>query len=99
MSPNIDGARYTAAMQKVQTSKPQKAWCTCTKVHIKWTSEQKAALRAKRAQHRIDYRTALKEAREVVQHQAEMLYEKFGKHSIEYYYQEIMQKSCLVTQK
>ncbi|KAG1797154.1 hypothetical protein EV424DRAFT_1333583, partial [Suillus variegatus] len=27
------------------------------------------------------------------------LYEKFGKHSVEYYYQEIMQKSCLVTQK
>lgn len=99
MSPNINGARYTAATRKVQTSKPRKAWRTRTKVRIKWTSEQKAALRAKRAQHRIDYGTALKEAREVVQHQAEMLYEKFGKHSVEYYYQEIMQKSRLVTQK
>jgi hypothetical protein len=56
-------------------------------------------LRAKCAQHHIDYGPALKEAREVVQHQAEMLYEKFGKYSIEYYYQEIMQKSHLVTQK
>ncbi|KAG1897856.1 uncharacterized protein F5891DRAFT_956561 [Suillus fuscotomentosus] len=99
MSPNIDGARYTAATRKVQTSKPRKAWRTRTKVRIKWTSEQKAALRAKRAQHPINYGTALKEAREVVQHQAEMLYEKFGKHSIEYYYQEVMQKSHLVTQK
>ncbi|KAG2140270.1 uncharacterized protein EDB93DRAFT_1252909 [Suillus bovinus] len=80
MSSNNNGARYTAAMQKV---------------HIKWSSEQKAALRAKHAQHHIDYGTTLKEAREVVQYQAEMLHEKFGKHSVNYYYQEIMQKSCL----
>ncbi|KAG2104974.1 hypothetical protein BD769DRAFT_1393355 [Suillus cothurnatus] len=71
-----------AILSCVHTSKPQKALHTCTKVHIKWTSKQKAALRAKRAQHHIDYGTALKEAREVVQHQAEMLYKKFGRSHI-----------------
>jgi hypothetical protein len=60
---------------------------------LKKTPTEKAALALARRTHRETYAQALSEAQAIVLEQATQLHELFGGHSIEYYYEEIMQQS------
>jgi riboflavin synthase alpha subunit len=60
---------------------------------LKKTPTEKAALALARRTCRETYAQALSEAQAVILDQATLLRERFGGHSIEYYYEEIMQKS------
>jgi riboflavin synthase alpha subunit len=60
---------------------------------LKKTPAEKAELALVRRARQETYSKALSEARAVVLEQATQLRERFGGHSIEYYYEEIMQKS------
>jgi hypothetical protein len=66
---------------------------------IKQTAAQKALLKANRKKHRNEYAEALTAARDLVKDQATLLHDKFGRHSINYYFEEIMQCSRLTGQR
>lgn len=89
--------RYHTKLQKLTTQKPRKPWRHRSKGRYKHTASEKAALKGKRLAHRIAYAEALKNAREVVQEQAKLLHEKFGSHSVQYYHEELMQRTCMAT--
>ncbi|KAG1785413.1 uncharacterized protein HD556DRAFT_1249922 [Suillus plorans] len=89
--------RYHTKLQKLTTQKPRKPWRHRSKGHYKHTASEKAALKGKRLAHRIAYAEALKNAREVVQEQAKLLHEKFGSHSVQYYHEELMQRTRMAT--
>ncbi|KAG2360203.1 hypothetical protein BDR07DRAFT_1487320 [Suillus spraguei] len=65
---------------------------------MKQTVAQKALSKARRKKHHDEYAEALTAARDIVKEQAALLYEKFGRHSINYYFEEIMQCSQLTGQ-
>ncbi|KAG2347640.1 hypothetical protein BDR05DRAFT_876288, partial [Suillus weaverae] len=65
---------------------------------IKQTAAQKVLLRAKH-KHHDEYSEALIAARNIIKEQATILHEKFGRHSVDYYFEEIMQCSQLTGQR
>ena len=62
----------------------------------KKTPAEKAHVASLRRSRKEDYSNALAEARDMVMEQAVQLRERFGGHSVEYYYEEIMQRSRAV---
>ena len=65
--------------RKNKTSRPKK------------TPYEKAFDAAARKKKRTEYLTCLEEARQIVQHEASVLHEKFGRHSEDYYTEAIIQ--------
>ncbi|KAG1823320.1 hypothetical protein EV424DRAFT_1472053 [Suillus variegatus] len=80
-------------MRKISTTKTRSSWRHRAAQRYKKTPTEKALLKAKRKQHRTEYTEALAAARNVVMEQATLLREKFGRHSVNYYFEEIMQRS------
>jgi hypothetical protein len=60
---------------------------------LKKTPAEKARLSKKRHSEKTAYHAALDTARNVVMEHAEQLRDTFGRHSVDYYYEEIMQLS------
>ncbi|KAG2151618.1 uncharacterized protein EDB93DRAFT_1249260 [Suillus bovinus] len=86
-------SRYASCMRKISTMKTRSSWRHRAAQHYKKTPTEKALLKAKRKQHRTEYTEALAAAWNVVMEQATLLHEKFGRHSVNYYFEEIMQRS------
>ncbi|KAG1792701.1 uncharacterized protein HD556DRAFT_1238935, partial [Suillus plorans] len=59
----------------------------------KRTAAEKAVLKEKREAHCVSYSSALQAAHNIVFHEAEKLHTQFSGHSVQYYYEEIMQHS------
>lgn len=86
-------SRYASRMRKISTTKTRSSWRHRAAQRYKKTPTEKALLKAKRKQHRTEYTEALAAARNVVMEQATLLREKFGRHLVNYYFEEIMQRS------
>jgi hypothetical protein len=70
------------------------AWRTKAKrLYVTKPPAEKARLKEKRLSHKKDYNEALQEAQQIVHQQATLLHERFGGHSIQWYFQEILQQS------
>jgi hypothetical protein len=85
---------YPSPLRKVSTTHSHFPWHHQAK-HIKKTPTEKAQLQAKHTEFCQQYAAALNAARKVVMEQAVILCEKIGRHSIKYYFEEIMQRSHL----
>ncbi|KAG1798354.1 uncharacterized protein BJ212DRAFT_1203498, partial [Suillus subaureus] len=59
----------------------------------KCSAAEKAVLKEKREAHHISYSSTLQAAHNVIFHEAEKLHAQFSGHSVQYYYEEIMQHS------
>jgi hypothetical protein len=69
---------------------------TVNRVHrkvVKKTTAERARLQEKQAAERSTYHEALEEAWTAVMEQAERLRDRFGCHSVDYYYEELIQHS------
>jgi hypothetical protein len=90
-----DGLRRLVSQQrKLKTNKVRQPWRHRTKrTYLRKTPAEKAALAAKRLGHRQSYQTALAKARAVVMDEAIKLKEQFGAHSVDWYFEAIMQQS------
>lgn len=90
-----DGLRRLVSQQrKLSTSKAQKPWRRRTKrTTLRKTPAEKAEAAAKRHDHRVSYHDALSKARDIVMEQATQLREQFGGHTVEWYFEEIMQQA------
>ncbi|KAG6875652.1 hypothetical protein C0992_002942 [Termitomyces sp. T32_za158] len=88
--------RLPSSSRKQSTHLLRKPWHTRSQ-HIihRLTTEQKARRRQERADGKATYQQALKEAQDQVHVLAEGLQVQFQKHSVNYYYEEIMQMSRL----
>jgi hypothetical protein len=62
---------------------------------IHQTPAEKKLLAAKRARRKKEYQEALTEARSTIMEQAARLHERFGGHSTEWYFEEIIQRGRL----
>ncbi|KAG1887414.1 uncharacterized protein F5891DRAFT_967291 [Suillus fuscotomentosus] len=80
-------------MRALTTNKPRVPWRRREKRRYKRSAAEKAVLKEKRQAHRISYSSALQAARNIVFHEAEKLHAQFSGHSVQYYYEEIMQHS------
>ncbi|KAG2743899.1 hypothetical protein P692DRAFT_20746183 [Suillus brevipes Sb2] len=80
-------------MRRLTTNQPRKPWCQHTRTWYKLSAADKAVLKDKWLTHRVSYAQALQEARNVVNKQAKLLHKRFGKHSVEYYFGELMQRA------
>jgi hypothetical protein len=76
-------------MKRTLTANARSSWRIRTR-HKK-TSAEKEALKLKRKEHREAYAEALSAANQVVLDQAKHMHEVFGRHSCEYYFEEILQ--------
>ncbi|KAG1721553.1 uncharacterized protein EDB91DRAFT_1024695, partial [Suillus paluster] len=85
--------RYANKMRRLTTNQPRKPWHQRTRTWYKLSAADKAVLKDKRLTHRVSYAQALQEARNIVNEQAKLLHERFGKHSVEYYFGELMQRA------
>ncbi|GBE87427.1 hypothetical protein SCP_1101030 [Sparassis crispa] len=86
--------------RKLSTTQTRYPWRHRTKCKIfSHTPAEKALLKVKWKEHKDAYHTALREAREVVLTEAERLHERFGSHSVDYYFKAIMQRSCLSSKR
>ena len=86
--------RLYSKQRKLSTSKARLPWRHRAKrIALRKTPAEKAAQAAKRQAHRVSYREALTSARSVVMDQAIQLRERFGMHTVEWYFEEIMQQS------
>ena len=79
---------YSTTHTRAPTKKTQRA---------KLTPAEKALRAVKRDEQREVYEGTLKANRELITERAELMKAQFGRHSIEYYEQEIVQKSRAVT--
>lgn len=86
-------SRYPPKMRALSTNKPRVPWCRREKPRYKHSAAEKAVLKEKRKAHRIAYSSALQAARNIVFQEAEKLHAQFSGHSVQYYYEEIMQHS------
>jgi hypothetical protein len=91
--------RLLNASRKLSTSKVRAPWRHRKHNTIKLTPAQKKIKQQRRKEEREAYSEALTKAQEVIHEQAVLLREQFGKHSVEYYKQEIMQMSRLTGEK
>ncbi|KAF9242901.1 hypothetical protein BU15DRAFT_72552 [Melanogaster broomeanus] len=85
---------------KIQQASARTPWrCRFKKKVIPRTPAERAAMKAKNHTCKQEYAEALGVAQETIMHEAVKLRERFGCHSIEYYYEAIMQKSQLTDRK
>lgn len=88
--------RFLSASRKSSSHRTRTPWRTRTKrTVIKLTPAEKAQRKIRREEEKMSYHHALMEAQTEVQKLADDLREKFGKHSSQYYLEEIMQISRL----
>ena len=88
--------RLLSASRKKSTHLARRPWRTRKKQQvIKLTPVEKAARKARRRQEKVTHQEALQNAQEEVRKLGEQLRSKFGKHTIQYYIEEIMQISRL----
>jgi hypothetical protein len=88
--------RYKAPSRKLLTAKKCYSWRTKpARRYTKLAPADKAIIKAKHMAHKKEYNEALQEAREVVHQQAVLLHKRFGAHSVQYYFEEILQTSRL----
>ncbi|EIW73884.1 hypothetical protein CONPUDRAFT_160605 [Coniophora puteana RWD-64-598 SS2] len=81
---------------KSRTTKARRPYRWRSKPTFKTTPAQRKALAIRRKSFRLQYRDALKECRSKIRDMAKKLRERFGKHSEDHYYREILQDSRLV---
>ena len=96
-----DGLRRLASQQrKLSMSKVRTPWRHRVKhATLRKTPAEKAQAAAKRREHQVTYHDALLKARGVVMEQATQLRELFGGHTVEWYFEEIMQQACMSKSK
>jgi hypothetical protein len=88
--------RLRSFTRKAAKSKARFAWCSRRKrAYLKKTPLEKANVAAKRLERKVSYGAALQEARGVLIQQATLLREKFDTHSMEWYFEDILQRSHL----
>lgn len=96
MRTNTGFERFLSASRKLSSHKTRTPWRTRTKrISIKLTPAQKALKKAQRLEAKETYHDALLNAQTEVQQLADGLRERFGKHSSQYYLEEIVQISRL----
>ncbi|KAF8066019.1 hypothetical protein FPV67DRAFT_1418617 [Lyophyllum atratum] len=89
-----------SASRQKSTHHLRTPWRTRTaRAIIKLTPAQKAAQKARRQEQKQTYQEALQEKHADLLKHAEDLHRRFGKHSVDYYMQEIMQVSRLQKKK
>ena len=96
-----DGLRRLVSQQrKLSTSKARKPWRHRAKrTPLRKTPAEKAEAAAKRRDHKVSYNEALSKARGIVMEQATLLREEFGGHTVEWYFEEIMQRARMTKSK
>ncbi|KAG0703466.1 hypothetical protein DFH29DRAFT_998463 [Suillus ampliporus] len=92
LSPS-DLKRYAKEMQKLSTQRVRKPWCHSSRTRVKRSAAEKSAARKRRKEFHTEYSAALAAARDIIWERAVQLHEKFGHHSVDYYYETIMQQS------
>jgi hypothetical protein len=86
--------RFKSASRKLLTTTTRYAWRTKSKrIYIKKTPSEKQALKAKRQERKREYNEALEEVIDMVRKQAAILRGKYGGHSVQWYFEEIMQQA------
>lgn len=90
-----ESARLPNQLQKLSTSKARKPWRRRVKP-IKSTPAEKKLKAVQRKVRKKEYHVALEEARASILDRATELHERFGGHSVDYYFEEIMQNGRLV---
>ncbi|KAG1850258.1 hypothetical protein C8R48DRAFT_778233 [Suillus tomentosus] len=90
LSPS-DLERYAKEMRKLSMQRVRKPWRRSSRPHVKRSAAEKSAARKRRKEFCTEYSAALAAARD--REQAIQLREKFGHHSVDYYYETIMQQS------
>ena len=89
--------RHKSASRKLKTSLTRKRWRTGkSKPVYRLTNIQKALLQATRKQRKKDLNEALAEARARIWDEAKHLRERFGAHTEQYYYEQLLQTGRLM---
>jgi hypothetical protein len=92
LSPS-DLKRYAKEMRKLSMQRVRKPWRRSSRPRVKRSAAEKSAARKRRKEFHTEYSAALAAARDIIWEQAIQLREKFGRHSVDYYYETIMQQS------
>ncbi|KAG1766623.1 hypothetical protein EV702DRAFT_1204089 [Suillus placidus] len=92
LSPS-DLKRYAKEMRKLSTQRVRKPWRRSSRPRVKRSAAEKSAARKRCKEFCTEYSAALAAARDIIWEQAIQLREKFGCHSVDYYYETIMQQS------
>lgn len=88
--------RLSSKSRALSTSKARYAWRSRKKrKKHQLTPAEKAQRAESRRVHQRDYKSALSNARATLMAEAVKLREQFGGHSVDYYYEEIIQRSRL----
>lgn len=88
-------ARLPNNIRKLSTSKVRKPWRRHAKPGIRPTPAEKKLKAIERTAHKKEYRAALEAARASILDKATELHERFGGHSVDWYFEEIMQRGRL----
>jgi len=88
-------ARLPNQLRKLSTSKVRKPWRRRAKPTVKSTPAEKKLKAVRRAVRKKEYHVALEEARATILDKATELHERFGGHSVNWYFEEIMQNGRL----
>jgi hypothetical protein len=93
--------RLLSEVRKYSTDKARIAWRRRGKQRkkIKLSAADKALAAAKRKTERIKYSEALANSRKVVMDEAIKLHEMFGAHTVDYYYEQLLQGHRLARSK
>jgi hypothetical protein len=92
--------RYKSSLRKLSTNKARHPWRHRNKnKRIPLTPPEKAQRKKDRLLHKINYKAAMQKAQDVMLEEAKKLRELFGGHSVEWYFQEIMQRSHVTKKK
>ncbi|KAG6848320.1 hypothetical protein H0H93_001197 [Arthromyces matolae] len=106
--PNSAGPAFleTASFQRLLNSsrtltsaKKRRPWRTRTRRRLRLTEQEKAALKRRRQEAKESYHVALQTAQDSMLALAEGLRKEFGKHSVQYYLEELVQMSRLQKKK
>lgn len=84
--------RYKSASRKLFTSRSRRSWRTPARKYPKKTPAEKKAIREKNHARRTEYAAALAAAQAVVRAEAQLLRDKFGAHSLQWYMEAILQQ-------
>ncbi|KAF8896627.1 hypothetical protein BD779DRAFT_1668380 [Infundibulicybe gibba] len=91
--------RFQTQARKMATTKLRSRWRTRTRTaqnQSQRTASRAAAIKEKRQARNQEYNEALQEAREMLLKKAEELQERFGKHTVQWYFEDIVQHSRIV---
>ncbi|CAA7264088.1 unnamed protein product [Cyclocybe aegerita] len=84
--------RLHAPSRTLQTKKTR-PYSTCKRTVIKRTDTERAVAKARKQEERLQLKDALKATKKLLMQEAIRMRERFGGHSVSYYYEKIMQTS------